>query len=432
MSGLAFYAVPQLLKSPEDEIDIAVAAATEPNLESSTTTAEPTATSTPPIAVTETTPTPRPTNTPTPSPTATQDVLAEAPPTVRPSTEPIVEPIVAESSTIEATTIDQAWIFTTQDESSGWTGFYFYSAEPLSIKGRSEDSVWLHVLHANGLEGWVYASAIEAEPATLAALQVSTYVGEQAAMVEQAAEINVQAATATPEQVAAVIQPTGISPTNQPEPTNTPQPTWTPWPTRTPTPIGAWPTATSTTRPFATNTPRPTNTPQTVATNTPAAQWNPTNTPVPTWTPRPTNTPAPTRTPFPTAAPLPQPTATAAAPATGGDAEQDQPSAETNAIAWWQHEGGSISTNANGTWRGTILVRVPTSFQYQFEMENLGLRETRATNDDGDDIFALTVSGMRCGERYSSDLVARQNGARMDVMHEFTLSSGPVGMDPPC
>ncbi|HFC12673.1 MAG TPA: hypothetical protein ENJ56_07500, partial [Anaerolineae bacterium] len=103
---------------------------------------------------------------------------------------------------ISLTTIikSQTWLFSMQDEAAGWTGLFFETDDPVTVFGRSEDNVWLHVAHPLGTQGWIYANGVQLDAANLQALQISDFVGDSTAIV---AENAVAPATATPQQLAA-------------------------------------------------------------------------------------------------------------------------------------------------------------------------------------------------------------------------------------
>ena len=300
---------------------------------------------------------------------------------------------------------DETWLFAIQDEAEGWLGIFFSDGDAVTILGRSEDARWLHVEHGLAVQGWVYTDRIDAGAIDIAALPVSQYVGSLADAVS----------VAQPSPTAAVVQQVAaavIQATATPRASQQTQPTWTPWPTPTPVPTGPWATATP----------------------TPVATWQPqaTNTPLPTWTAQPTRTPRAAATatvPPPTNTPAPLPTAPA--PANDPVPTQDGELITSNAIAWWHTEAGSIKANG-GSWSADIVVRVPTSFQYNFEIDRLARTVLRDANLDGDDYFVLTVSGMGCGSRFSAEMIARQNGARMKVQNEFNLQEGAIVIQPPC
>ena len=171
----------------------------------------------------------------------------------------------------------------------------------------------------------------------------------------------------------------------------------------------------------------PTNTPATIVQGATAA---------PTFPPPPP-TQAPVATPWPTNTPssfvFPTPVPTNSAPA----AQPTQPPAQNsepigNAIAWWDISPGSARAAASNTWQVDIVVRVPTSFNYEFDMAHLWRVTLRDRNLGGDDYFVLELSSITCGSPLSAPLVARQAGVRMKVVNEFSVQEGPVFISPPC
>lgn len=349
-------------------------ATSEPTVEPttpSTDTASPTATTLP----TETT---APTETPAPTATPTESIPTATPSPAGPTATPDAPQFMA---------VRDAALFAEIGGLGGRTGYYVPATQLAWVIGRSEDARWIHVAHLLGDQGWASANYFEATRAELVALPVSDFVGK--------GDPNV---TVRVTQVA------------QLQPTNTPRP--------------AFPTPRPSNTPFSSNAPRPTNTPW--PTSTP----RPRNTPWPTRTPRP-NAPRPTSTwviptPVPTNTPFPTPISN-----TGGGG-QSSGGATTNAIAWWHADQPSIAANGNGTWRADVIIRVPTSFQYTFDMPFLATTRLRDRNLDGDDFFLLATSGMSCGSSLVAELIARQNGARMMVFNEFTLQQGSVVITAPC
>lgn len=152
-------------------------------------------------------------------------------------------------------------------------------------------------------------------------------------------------------------------------------------------------------------------------------------TPVPTvW---PTHTPAAAFV-FPTPVPTTANVAQSAPPTTPPDASQQSDEPIANAIAWWDIDPGSARSSGSGTWQVDIVLRVPTSFQYTFDMAHLWRVNLRDRNLDGDDYYVISLSGMACGSSVSAPLVVRQAGVRMKVVNEFSVQEGPVFVSPSC
>ena len=109
-----------------------------------------------------------------------------------------------------------------------------------------------------------------------------------------------------------------------------------------------------------------------------------------------------------------------------------QPTGQTNAEAYWNFvESAAVAErdenrDTTGTWRGEILVRVPTGFNYQFQYGPT-IQQVRLMMEDQDgfDTYQLFVGGMGCGP-YVTDMMVLQNGAQMVVKNEFTRRAGPV------
>ena len=103
-----------------------------------------------------------------------------------------------------------------------------------------------------------------------------------------------------------------------------------------------------------------------------------------------------------------------------------------NAIAWWDIDPGSARTSGSGTWQVDVVLRVPTSFQYTFDMDHLWRVNLRDRNLDGDDYYVISLSGMACGTSVSAPLTVRQAGVRMKVVNEFSVEEGFVFISPSC
>lgn len=109
-----------------------------------------------------------------------------------------------------------------------------------------------------------------------------------------------------------------------------------------------------------------------------------------------------------------------------------QPSGQTNAEAFWNFVESAAEAEldenreATGTWRGEILVRVPTGFSYQFQY-GPAIQQVRLMMEDQDgyDTYQLFIGGMGCGP-FVTDMLVLQDGAQMVVKNEFTRQTGPV------
>ncbi len=396
--GIGRFAVPRLLNDATSlavQSDCAVmpcesaetvAQVTSPTTPPTNTPQPPTATSTPsptapPATATTEAITPTETTLPTAQPSPTNTALPTEPP---PPTEP---PTAVPTATPDGPTpTPDAPLFTATRDAAlfaevgglgGRTGYYVPTGQTAWVLGRSEDLRWLHVAHLLGDQGWAAAGFFSATRSQLVALPVSDFVGE--------GDPNV---TVRATQVAQLI----ATPTPRPQ-FATPRPVNTPWPTNTPRPSIAA---------RATNTPWPTSTPRTV--NAPRA--------TATWV---IPTPVPTNTQLPNG---------------GGSGSAN--GATTNAVAWWRPDRPTILSNGNGTWRANLIIRVPTSFTYSFNMPFLTTQRLRERNLDGDDYFLLTISGMPCGSPLNTELIALQNGARMLIFSDETFQQGPVVISSPC
>ena len=129
-----------------------------------------------------------------------------------------------------------------------------------------------------------------------------------------------------------------------------------------------------------------------------------------------------------------QPTASQAPQkvATQPTAVAEPGSPESNMIAFWHIRDGSAAKNSNNSWRVEIEVRLPTSYQYKFDMDYLVSIKRDKMNMEGDDIYTLRVSGMPCGTTTFAPLTVRHNELEMQSRNEFTYFEGPIFLNYNC
>ena len=326
-----------------------------------------------------------------------------------------------------------AWFYSSLSDEERWLGWYLAPELMGTVLGRTPSGEWLLVeTDDDGVVGWVSAENTEVVSGELRDVSLSNYSVAPWSDQEKPFIDLVSESTAFEAPVAVAQAPTvnsqqsesTIWPTNTPWPTKvaTPWPTKTPWPTNTPTSVVVVQPTQVVVQPTRV-APQPTAT--TAWVPSPTVQPLPTAQPtaLPTATTRPPATP--TRQPEPVATPVVVASEPEAAPTLPG------PVSASNAIAWWHLDRDSVQTGG-GAWQFIAVVRVPTSFDYSFDIENRTRTVRTVTNDEGDDYFELTLSGISCGSPFSAELFAYQNGAQMVVQNEFTLEVGSVFINAPC
>ncbi len=303
------------------------------------------------------------------------------------------------------------------------TGYYIPVDEPASALGISENRHWVHVANWGGVQGWVSINFVDFVTGDPWALPVSTFSarGDGAVAAEQPTTTTVIQQQPAPAPQAIQAPPTAVPPTPVPAPTQVPvveaavPPTAVPAPTQAPVVV------------------QPTAVPPTLA---PVVEVvvPPTDIPPPPTDVPPTDVP-PTAVP-PT--PVPVQPGWAASPTPQGVVVSN-PDVEANdlplsgAIAFWKtipDVGGAVG---DGTWIAEIQVRVPTSFQYSFQLTGLQTVKKTITNQDGDDYYVIRLGQLTCGQPLSSALTVVQNRtSRMQVRNDDTFNEGNIYINAPC
>ena len=399
--------------SPESSESLEGSSESSESLEGSSESAEPseieialndqetvpnvTMTTTPAISLTQTatqslsSPTPTPTFSPTLTPilklAGTLLLSTDTPNKPSPSPTPKAPVIRA---------LNDSAMFAGKNGGSGRIGYFIPEGKIAWALGKSEDGNWLHIVSDLNVEGWAARERFDLVSGSLDDLPLSEFVTQPRADV-------------TPDFLLTVTP----VPTQRPASTRIPQPTAVPLiqvpSTELPQSLPALPVPTPI--PFV----------EEVA---------PVSSPIPA-TVRPTSQPIVRPTQIQPKSPT-TPTHLPAAATPRPTAELAPNEAVSVAVAFWKIDSSATTSAGNGTWRTSLIVRVPTSFSYQFNIDYLIGSTLSSRNRDGDDIYLLTLAGIPCGQAIQTELVARQNGARMTSRNDATFADTPIFLSYNC